>query len=93
MPLFVREALPADEEEVHFKRSSPNAMNPAGRAFVLRVAAVCYILSWAMYWAGFPGHLSAVWILGILGSVFLALFLLAPDALCLLIRYKLTGRW
>jgi len=78
---------------VEFKRSSPNAMNPAGRAFVSRVAAVCYTLSLAMYLAGFPGHLFAVSIFGTIGCVFLALFLFASDALCLFVRYKLTGRW
>jgi hypothetical protein len=68
-------------------------MNPAGRAFVSRVAAVFYFLSLAIYLAGFPGHLFMVCILGAIGCVFLALFLFASDALCLFVRYKLTGRW
>jgi hypothetical protein len=78
---------------VTFKPSTPNAINPAGRVFVLRVAVVCYMLSLAMYLAGFPGHLFAVWIFGTIGCVFLALYLFASNALCLFIRYKLTGRW
>jgi hypothetical protein len=73
--------------------SSPKQMNPAGRRFVFMVAAVSYILALAMYLAGFPGHLAAVWIFGTIGTAFLVLFFFASDALCLFVRYKLTGRY
>jgi hypothetical protein len=75
------------------KQFSPKAMNPAGRGFVFKVAAVFYLLALAIYLAGFPGHLAAVWIFGTIGTAFLVLFFFASDALCLFVRYKLTGRY
>lgn len=74
------------------KLLSPNAMNPAGRALMFRVAAVCYLLALAIYLAGFPGYRVAVWSCGTVGTTFFGLFLFASDALCLFIRHKLTGR-
>jgi hypothetical protein len=69
------------------------AVNPAGRGFVERVAAASYILALAAYWVEFPGHVAAVWILGMIGTAFLTLVLFASDKFCLILRHKLTGRW